>query len=363
MTARLVSTRLTLDRVASSTANAQLEHRVVVGPTIPARPGTVVVVRVLDEKDRYNHLENLHGRMTTVHRGDLIAGVLGSRRALRGYSGDIPERVQPGDILHLLNLGGVIGRCHSWSPEVGPPARVEVLGTVLAFPDPDRRHAEPATISPGPVPLADTLPALPPVILVAGTCMHAGKTAAACTLVRAATDAGLRVAVAKVTGVSLRRDSLEMQDHGAVRAVTFTDAGLPSTCDGDVVAAARGCLVAAAAAEPDLVIVELGDGLLGDYGVRDVLSDPAITRATRAVVLAASDPVAAWGGVQLLERYGHRCTTITGPATDNAAGVAQISAATGMAAHNARTSPAAFSACVLDGLVAATDEPVLRAMS
>jgi len=43
------------------------------------------------------------------YQGDLIAGVLGERRALHGYSGVIPERVAPGDILHLLNLGGVIG--------------------------------------------------------------------------------------------------------------------------------------------------------------------------------------------------------------------------------------------------------------
>ena len=340
--------RLTLDKVASSTRNAGVGKNVVVGPEIPARAGQVVAVRVLDDKDRYNQLETPEGRMATVHRGDRIVGVLGSRRALRGYTGVVPDSVRPGDVLHLLNLGGVIGRCTSWAPEVGPPARVEVLGAVLSFPDPDTRRGVPASITPGPVPLLDELPGLPPLVLVAGTCMHAGKTAAACRLVRAATDRGLRVAVAKVTGVALRRDSLEMLDHGAVSAVTFADAGLPSTCSGDAVAAARGCMAAAAASEPDLLVVELGDGLLGDYGVDAILADPQVQSATSAVVLAANDPVAAWGGVQWLSRWNHATTVVTGPATDNLAGAQQIATQTGVAAHNARTDTARFVEVVLE---------------
>ncbi|MFT4625869.1 MAG: hypothetical protein ACI8PZ_004540 [Myxococcota bacterium] len=353
--------RLMLDKVASSTRNAAIGRHVVVGLHVPARVGQVIAVRVLDSKDKYNQLETPEGRMCTVHRGDRIAGVLGSRRALRGYTGDVPETVAPGDVLHLLNLGGVIGQCTSWAPEVGPPARVEVLGAVLAFPNPDTRYGVPATIADAPVRPLDVLPALPPVVLVVGTCMHAGKTAAACKLVRAATDRGHRVAVAKVTGVALRRDSLEMTDHGAVAAVTFADAGLPSTCAGDVVAVARGCLAEAASSKPDLLIVELGDGLLGDYGVGDILADIGIRAATRAVVLAANDPVAAWGGIQWLDRWGHTTTVVTGPATDNLAGSAQVAALTGVAAHNARTDTDRFIDVVLDSLELTDRRPhVLR---
>jgi hypothetical protein len=208
----------------------------------------------------------------------------------------------------------------SSNPEVGPPCRVEVLGAVLQFRELGRRVGTPACINPGPVAPADTLDPLPPTVLVVGSCMHAGKTAAACTLVRAATDRGLTVAVAKVTGVALRRDVLEMRDHGAISAVTFADAGLPSTCEGDVVAVARGCMNAAASKRPDLLVVELGDGLMGTYGVSDILADPGIQAATGAIVLAATDPVAAWGGSLLLQELGLHATVITGPATDNEAG-------------------------------------------
>ena len=65
-----------------------------------------------------------------------------------------------------------------------------------------------------------------------------------------------------------------------------------------MVAAARGCINAAGVGT-DLVVIELGDGLLGAYGVMDVLRDASIRSATVAVVLAAPDPVAAWGGAQL----------------------------------------------------------------
>lgn len=340
--------RLRLDKIASSTANAKLARRVVVGDEIPAVPGAVIAVRVLDEKHRYNQIEDLHGRLMTVHKGDIIAGVLGKRDALRGYAGDVPESVATGDTLHLLNLGGVIGLCSSHNPQVGPPARVEVLGAVLDFPELGRRVGRPATIQPGPVPMAEALVPLPPLVLLVGSCMHAGKTAAACALVRAATDRGLDVGVAKVTGVALRRDVLEMQDHGAVVATTFADAGLPSTCAGDVLAAAKGCLNHVGGHRPDLMIVELGDGLMGTYGVQEILADPEIQAATSAVVLAGTDPVAAWGGSLLLGELGLQATAITGPATDNDAGRLSIQQRVpGVAILNARSQAAELADVVL----------------
>lgn len=343
--------RIQLDKIASSTANAKLTPRVVLGDQIPAVPGSVIAVRVLDEKRTYNQIEDLHGRLMTVHRGDVIAGVLGKREALRGYAGDVPESVRPGDILHLLNLGGVIGQCTSHNPDVGPPCRVEVLGSVLQFPELGRRVGLPAHISPGPVTPSETLEALPPLILLVGSCMHAGKTAAACALVRAATSRGLAVGVAKVTGVALRRDVLEMQDHGAICAYTFADAGLPSTLSGDVVKVAKGCLNTVARHRPDVMVVELGDGLMGEYGVRDILSDPDIQAAAGAVVLAATDPVAAWGSTLILDEMGLAATAITGPATDNDAGRCSVLARVpDVAIANARTQPELLADAVLSAL-------------
>ena len=56
------------------------------------------------------------------------------------------------------------------------------------------------------------------------------------------------------------------------------------------------------------------------------------------MVLAANDPVAAWGGVEILRRdYGIEPVAVTGPATDNLVGTRQIEARLGVPAVNARS--------------------------
>lgn len=349
--------RLRLDKIASSTANARVKQDVVLGTEIPAVPGTVVVVRVLDEKRVYNKLEDVHGRMMTVHEGDILAGVLGSRHALHGYSGHVPDKVEVGDVLHLLNLGGVIGQVTSGNPQVGPAARVEVLGSVLTFPEVGRRVGQPATIAAGSVHPAAQLVELPPSIWLVGTSMNSGKTRAACAAVRQAVRAGYKVGVAKLTGVALQADVMGMRDHGAAHAVTFADAGLPSTCGCDVLPVARGCLNHLAGLGVDLMVVELGDGLLGTYGVRDLLSAPDLRASVGALALCASDPVGAFGGKVILEGMGLEVDVLTGPATDNLAGTDSVSGL-GMTAVNAVQDAEAFGQALLRTL-GLTESPTL----
>src|ERR1041384_1266588 len=236
----VLTTRLRLDRIASSTRNARLAADVIVGDEIVAREGYILAVRILEDKSAYNTLEDLSGRMVSLRAGDVLAGTLGSRRALRGYAGDVPARIAVGDVINVLNLGGILGRCTSSNPEIGPPFRAEVLGAVLAFPELGDRIGTPATIADGAIPPAETLECGVPVVYVAGTCMNSGKTVAATELVRGLSRAGLRVAACKLTGVSLMRDALSMTDAGAVVALTFTDAGAASTRPGMTVPVAKG---------------------------------------------------------------------------------------------------------------------------
>ena len=121
------------------------------------------------------------------------------------------------------------------------------------------------------------------MVYVAGTCMNAGKTVAATELVRGPRAGGLRVAAAKLTGVSLMRDALSMLDAGAVAALTFNDVGIASTHAGVTVATAKGIFNRLAAAKPDVIVAELGDGILGEYGVQDILHDPELMRGRRGV--------------------------------------------------------------------------------
>src|SRR4051794_12602312 len=120
------SVRVKLDKIASATATLPLERTCDLGMTIPAEQGTVLVVEALEEKGVYGELELVGGRMARIIKGDLIAGVLGERQALKGYVGVIPPHIEPGDVLHMLNMGGVLGRCVSANPDLGKPLRVRV---------------------------------------------------------------------------------------------------------------------------------------------------------------------------------------------------------------------------------------------
>lgn len=329
--------KLTLDKIASTTRNAKIPREVLITEDISAEEGRVLAVRVHGTKTVYNTLEDVHGRMIGLNDGDIIAGVLGSRRALRGYAGQVPDSVRVGDKLDILNLGGVIGRCTSTNIELGRPLQAEVLGQILTFPYLGERQGVPATIKANAIPWADHLEKSAPIVYVAGTCMNAGKTFACGEIIRYLARVGRRVCGAKLTGVSLLRDTLSMVDRGAVKSLSFTDAGIVSTTDAVSVPVSKGILNALNREEPDCLVVELGDGILGEYGVQSILRDSELMNAASVHILCATDPVAAWGAVELFKNRFHReVDLISGPATDNAVGKEFIEKQIGVKALNAR---------------------------
>jgi hypothetical protein len=356
-----------LDKIASVTRGCQLKREVRVSDEIPCEEGVVVVVRVLGDKSVYNQIELPSGRMAQVKRGDVIAGALGHRNALFGYSGTLPARLAPGDRVNLLNLGGVLGICDSLNPDLGPPFECEVLGAVLHFPYLGERIGVAARIGAGVGPAggagavgaAALDPAAPlltgeppvPVVALVGSCMNSGKTAAACALVRHFSHGGLVVDALKATGVSLRRDVLAMEDAGARSTALFTDLGVVATTAANAPGVTRTLITQLAAGRPDVIVAELGDGLLGAYGVDAILADPEIRGAFTAVVLAANDPVAAWGGVRLLaDEFGIRPAVVTGPATDNLAGTRILEQTLRVPSANARTDGERLARLVLEAL-------------
>ena len=337
----VVTTRVRLDRIASSTRNAGLTPEVIVGDEILAAEGYVLAVRILEDKASYNTVEDVTGRMLSLRGGDVLAGTLGTRRALRGYAGVVPSHIAVGDTIEVLNLGGILGHCTSANPDIGPPFKAEVLGAILAFPELGDRVGRPAHIRDHSVPPSETLDCTVPVVYVAGTCMNAGKTVAATELVRGLARSGLRVAAAKLTGVSLMRDALSMLDAGAVAALTFNDVGIASTHAGITVATAKGIFNRLAGAKPDVIVAELGDGILGEYGVQDILHDPELMK----------------------HEFSLPITEITGPATDNEVGLVYIQTGLGLPAHNARRDAAGLLEVVRAALGNWADQAEIPAFS
>jgi hypothetical protein len=261
----------------------------------------------------------------------LLLGVLGRRRALKGFVGDVPPSLQHGDQLHLLNMGGVIGYCTGHHSSLGDAIELEVIG--LACDESGRV----LNIADAALPPRATLGESAPIVMIAGTSMNSGKTYAATELIKQATRAGLRVAAAKLSGVACLRDTLNMADHGAVTTASFLDWGLPSTVDvADLAPSAKAIIARLNESSPDLIVLELGDGILGGYSVETIFDDTELLDATAAIVFCASDYVGAWGGIELLRRRGVEVDVISGSVTDSKMGEDYIKTQFNVPAANAR---------------------------
>lgn len=335
--------RLRPDKVGSACSPLRLGPYVTVRPAPVAREGAAIACRVLSTRSDYGHLELPSGRKAPLGIGDIIVGVLGNRAALRGFCGRVPETLEEGDTIHLLNQGGVVGVAEGGHAGLGDPIRLQVLGTPI-------RGGQPLLLQdhgiadPGPIPDG------PPIIVVVGTCMHAGKTTAAAVLTKFLRRSGRVVHAGKVTGVASLADLHMFADHGASQTLSFLDCGVPSTCyRTDVPAIARTLLSALAAESPDVILLEMGDGLMGEYGVDEVLADSELAARFHGAILAANDPVGAVAGAQRLRGFGIEPLVIIGPATDNAAGTRRLGEY-GLEAANVLVAPDRFCALATAGL-------------
>jgi hypothetical protein len=320
------------DKLGSATSPLGLARTVAVtNASAKSQAGDVIAVRTLTDSATYNMLELPSGRLAKINPGDVIVGVLGRRRALKGFVGDVPPSVAAGDQLHLLNLGGVIGLCTGHHSSLGDAIKVEVIGVVC---DEEGRALNIANAS---LPLRSSLGESAPIVMVAGTSMNSGKTYAAAEIIKQATRAGLRVAAGKLSGVACLRDTLNMADHGAIATASFLDCGLPSTVDaGDLSPVAKTIISRLNESSPDVIVIELGDGILGGYSVESIFDDAELQKATAALIFCASDYVGAWGGIALLRKRGIEIDVISGSVTDSKMGEDYVETEFGVPAANAK---------------------------
>ena len=64
-----------VDKVGSVTRNLGLGRTVHLASEVKAEEGAVVAVRIHGDKSTYNQLEDVHGRLVTLHAGDIVVGV------------------------------------------------------------------------------------------------------------------------------------------------------------------------------------------------------------------------------------------------------------------------------------------------
>lgn len=306
-----------LSKITSIVARLQLPAAVVLSENIVPGEGAVIAVEALGDEGKNNTLEFANGRVGHLVQGDIIPAVLGKRRALREYSGDIPKDIAPGDNLYLLCESGLVGEIRGLNAAWGVPMQVKVLGSVV-----DPIAGRQLNIKDAAIARKQSLPQSAPIVGVVGTCMNIGKTTTIRKLIKHFKSQGLKVAAAKLTGFASIHDINLIHDAGAHPVLGFHDGGLPSTCGdaGVVIETALGILHELNQSDPDLILVEFGDGILGEYNVEHLLRQSEMQQHMRAFIVGAPDFVAAWGAREIMRDYGLPITLITGPVCNNDTG-------------------------------------------
>lgn len=326
-----------IEKISSVTKNMELTHteEIMDDPdtALPCDMGTVLAVEVLEDKSIYNELELPSGRMSKLKKGDTLAVALGQRMALKGFVGRLPKSLYPGDVIHLLNFGGVAGECTSANTkEVGDPLRIRVLGGIVRNGQ-QLNIAQKALFAP-----KDKMESTIPLIITTGTSMDSGKTTVATEITKTLTRMGMKLAGAKLTGVGAQRDLFKMRDYGVYNSVSFVDAGITSTANIDeqtMIGVTRGALDYLSKDNPDAIMIEFGDGLMGRYGVAAILKTPEVQKNVRLHIGCASDPVGAIGLARGCAEIGLPIDVMSGPVTDNMVGKSILKEELGITVYNA----------------------------
>lgn len=280
----------------------------------PLVEGAAIVVQVLSTAGKRTNIEDITEQSDHLMEGDVVPAVLGKRRMFNGFSCDVPHTLSAGDVLYWSSGSGVVGDIRGSDPAWGQQLPVRVLGGArvsgkfLNIKDENMilrlEHLDP----------------IAPVVCVAGTATNTGKSTTVTKVVEHFKAKGLKVACAKLTGMALLAELRKLSSTGADLVLGFMDAGLPSTCGDaaeEVVQVALGILHQLNEIQPDVIVVEFGASFLGLYHAESVLCSSEFKKHMAAMIMSASDPVAAWGAKQIMDRWAVDITAITGPVVNS----------------------------------------------
>jgi hypothetical protein len=232
----------------------------------------------------------------------------------------------------------MVGTVRSRHRDVAQPTRVAFVG-YLGNTAGERLN----TRALRPLPELVEIPRVP-VVLVIGTSMNAGKTTTARKLARSLLRLDRRVAVFKLTGSVSPLDHVEFSSTQPHFVADFSDYGIPSTYMLSAEELRRlffAMLHDAAAHEPDVVVMEIADGVL-QREVRMILADPAIRHQVEGVVLAAPCAASALWGVEQVRALGHEPIIVAGRITNSPLAVREYEAFGDVPVESSRASGAAM---------------------
>ncbi|WP_334223705.1 hypothetical protein [Thiosocius teredinicola] len=315
--------RLSRARRGFSTRRADISEAeyLLTGGVVP-QPGDLVLAQVTNI-GQHTRIEQPDGRRAQLYVGDEIVVAYGNRYAPDQFEAEVPDDL---GACHLVAAGGIASQLINKNSRMKNPTRITPIG-LLADAD-----LKPLNLKKWRVDGQSIPKQLPPVIVVAGTAMNAGKTTAAARLIKGLERAGKRVGGAKVTGTGAGGDYWQMKDAGAVDVVDFTDAGYASTYLLGTKELEQGFLRLLSYLgnrNLDAIVVEVADGIL-QTETAELLASRGFGFYCSKLIFAASDAIGAHAGVQWLHSKGLKVGAISGSLTASPLAVREAMTATGL---------------------------------
>jgi hypothetical protein len=277
--------------------------------SVSPEAGDLVLARV-EELGHHKRLELVSSRRATMFEGDEIVVVYGNRYAPDQFEGIVPDHLGR---CRLVAAGGVAARLLNRHEKSKSATRIKPLG-LLADAEGHRIN-----LSSSRLPKADQLEPNPLVLVVAGTSMNSGKTTTCANLVKGFVRQKIKVAAAKFTGTGAGADYRSLVDAGADPVFDFIDAGYVSTYRvhrevlHDIVMTLGAQM---AASGPDVIVVEVADGLLQRETAR-LFATPAFTDWIDGIIFTANDALGAQAGISWLTARQLPVFAITGVLTSS----------------------------------------------
>jgi hypothetical protein len=271
---------------------------------------------------QHTSLENVHGRIHTIHRGTKGIFVFGNRYAPDCYEGLVPEEMK--EEIDLVARSGMVGIVKTRNSKVKDPTTVHVLGYVCDESGHVLNTRDFPLIKPR------TMVRKQPrakMILVCGTSMNSGKSLSAAACCRALASAGYKVRASKVTGTASLKDILHMNDSGASPYSDFTYLGYPSTylLDKNQLLNIFNQLDLKYANNPkNFWVVELADGII-QRETAMLLNCPEVISRIHKLIFCASDAFGAIGGLGVLTNYGLEPDALSGVCSSSPLFVRELS--------------------------------------
>lgn len=289
---------------------------------VSPRPGDLVLARVTG-LGQHTRIELPEGRRSQLYRGDEIIVAYGHRYAPDQFEAEIPMDLGE---CHLVAAGGIASRMVSKHSRIKSPTRINPVG-LLAHVDGTRLNLHDHRLDSRSIPKP-----LPPVAVVAGTSMNAGKTTTAANLIKGLVRSGRQVGAAKVTGTGAGGDFWQMKDAGASEVVDFTDAGYASTYmlpAAEVEKVFLRLLSHLGGLKLDAIVVEVADGIL-QQETMDLLASPGFRYYCNRLLLAAADSMGAVSAAHWLQTRGIEISAVSGSLTTSPLAVREASGILGL---------------------------------